>query len=48
MLDTSAEYLYQLATGRRNAGPKFLLGIEEATGGKVTPIELRCFDKSAA
>jgi len=40
-LSTSAEYLGQLATGFRKAGPKFLLGIEEATDGAVKPHELR-------
>jgi len=40
-LSTSTEYLTQLSTGFRNAGPKFLLGIESATDGMVKPHELR-------
>jgi len=40
-LTTSVEYLSQLATGFRKAGPKFLLGIEGATDGAVRPHELR-------
>ena len=39
--DTSVAYLNQLATGYRKAGVKFLMGIESATDGKVTPAELR-------
>lgn len=39
--DTSVDYLYQLATGRRKAGPKFLLGIERATKGLVSPHGMR-------
>jgi len=38
---TSVEYMGQLASGHRNAGAKFLLGIEEATQGEVTAKELR-------
>ena len=40
-LDTSLAYLSQLAYGHRKAGAKFLLRIEKATGGKVTPTGLR-------
>jgi len=40
-LDTSTQYLSQLSSGRRNAGPKFLLNIEVATSGAVMPHEMR-------
>lgn len=40
-LDTSVPYLYQLSVGIRNAGAKFLLGIEDATGGAVSPRDIR-------
>jgi len=40
-LKTSPAYLYQIASGRRQAGAKFLLNIETATGGRVTPQDLR-------
>lgn len=40
-LDTSVPYLSQLAYGHRNAGASILLKIESATGGQVTPQEMR-------
>lgn len=40
-LGTSVPYLSQIAHGKRKAGPSLLLGIAAATGGKVTPHELR-------
>lgn len=32
LLDTAPEYLYQIGTGRRRAGPKLAMRIEAATG----------------
>ena len=40
-LDTSPAYLYQIASGRRNAGAKIIMGIESATKGKITPTDIR-------
>jgi DNA-binding transcriptional regulator YdaS (Cro superfamily) len=40
-LGTSVPYLYQLRGGNRNAGAGILLRIERATGGAVTPDEMR-------
>ena len=40
-LNTSTAYLHHLSTGYRNAGAKFLLNIEDATNGAVTPREMR-------
>jgi len=34
-LDTSKQYLYQLANGHRNPGNKILKKIEKATRGKL-------------
>ena len=39
-LKTSVPYLYQLASGHRNPGRKFILNIERASFGKVTAHEI--------
>lgn len=40
-LDTSEAYLKQIASGFRQAGPKFAKRIEAETSGAVTKAELR-------
>jgi DNA-binding transcriptional regulator YdaS (Cro superfamily) len=40
-LSRSPDYLYQIATNRRQASPALAIAIEKATGGKVSRAELR-------
>jgi DNA-binding transcriptional regulator YdaS (Cro superfamily) len=40
-LGCTKKYLSHLATGYRKAGAKFLLSIESATNGAITPHQLR-------
>ncbi|MBI4695538.1 MAG: helix-turn-helix domain-containing protein [Gammaproteobacteria bacterium] len=40
-LETSIAYLSQLAHGHRKPGARILARIESATGGQVTPADMR-------
>jgi DNA-binding transcriptional regulator YdaS (Cro superfamily) len=40
-LKINEQYLYQIETGRRQAGPKLALEIERQTSGEVTASDLR-------